>query len=104
MPAWTGSTRRRSSTEISFRRGRPTTSGRGCEHSSLHSRARLSRKPRAQRAEPTPIHGHDMSSLSRDLEFRKLVHQVTDPGLLGRLDSERLTAYIGFDPTADSLH
>jgi tyrosyl-tRNA synthetase len=45
-----------------------------------------------------------MSSLSRDLEFRKLVHQVTDPGLMAKLDSERLTAYIGFDPTADSLH
>src|ERR1700692_894993 len=43
-------------------------------------------------------------SLSADLEFRGLVHQVTDPGLLARLDSERFTAYIGFDPTADSLH
>ena len=40
-------------------------------------------KPRAQHAEPTPIHGHDMGSLSRDLEFRKLVHQVTDPGSAG---------------------
>jgi tyrosyl-tRNA synthetase len=45
-----------------------------------------------------------MGSLSEDLEFRGLVHQVTDPTLLGRLDNERLTAYIGFDPTADSLH
>jgi tyrosyl-tRNA synthetase len=45
-----------------------------------------------------------MSSLSADLEFRCLVHQVTEPGLLARLDNEQLTAYIGFDPTADSLH
>ncbi len=43
-------------------------------------------------------------SLAADLEFRGLVHQVTDPSLPGRLDTERFTAYIGFDPTADSLH
>jgi tyrosyl-tRNA synthetase len=45
-----------------------------------------------------------MPSLSADLEFRGLVHQVTDPSVPKRLDSERLTAYTGFDPTADSLH
>ena len=44
------------------------------------------------------------SGLAADLEFRGLIHQVTDPGLPGRLDAERFTAYIGFDPTADSLH
>jgi len=43
-------------------------------------------------------------SLSADLEFRGLVHQVTDASLQARLDGESLTAYIGFDPTADSLH
>jgi len=43
-------------------------------------------------------------SLSADLEFRGLVHQLTDPSLPGRLDRERFTVYIGFDPTADSLH
>ncbi len=43
-------------------------------------------------------------SLGADLEFRGLVHQVTDPSLPARLDHERVTAYIGFDPTADSLH
>ena len=42
--------------------------------------------------------------LSSELTWRGLVHQVTDDGLLARLDQERLTAYIGFDPTADSLH
>ena len=45
-----------------------------------------------------------MAPLSEDLEFRKLVVQVTDPNLTSRLDNERLTVYIGFDPTADSLH
>src|ERR1700689_3026605 len=44
------------------------------------------------------------SSLSADLEFRGLIHQVTDPTLARRLDEERFTLYIGFDPTADSLH
>ena len=39
-----------------------------------------------------------------DLEWRGLVHQVTDPQLAKLLDGESLTAYIGFDPTADSLH
>ncbi|HET6811469.1 MAG TPA: tyrosine--tRNA ligase [Acidimicrobiales bacterium] len=43
-------------------------------------------------------------ALFADLEFRGLVHQVTDPGLADRMASERLTVYIGFDPTADSLH
>ena len=40
-----------------------------------------------------------------DLRFRGLVHQMTDPG--ARRPPRRrlgLTAYSGFDPTADSLH
>jgi tyrosyl-tRNA synthetase len=45
-----------------------------------------------------------MATLTEDLEFRGLIHQVTDPLLLDKLNDERLTAYIGFDPTADSLH
>jgi tyrosyl-tRNA synthetase len=45
-----------------------------------------------------------MSGLAQDLRFRGLIHQMTDPTLEGRLDSDRLTAYTGFDPTADSLH
>ncbi|HXQ43672.1 MAG TPA: tyrosine--tRNA ligase [Acidimicrobiales bacterium] len=45
-----------------------------------------------------------MAALSADLAFRGLIHQVTDPSLPEKLDRERLTAYIGFDPTADSLH
>jgi tyrosyl-tRNA synthetase len=45
-----------------------------------------------------------MGGLVEDLEFRGLVHQLSDPALPARLEEERLTAYSGFDPTADSLH
>jgi tyrosyl-tRNA synthetase len=45
-----------------------------------------------------------MPSLSEDLAFRGLIHQVTDPGLLRRFDDPGLTVYAGFDPSADSLH
>ena len=44
-----------------------------------------------------------MPTLSEDLAFRGLIHQVTDPALLKRLDAGGLTVYAGFDPTADSL-
>src|SRR5439155_23213951 len=39
-----------------------------------------------------------------DLEARGLVHQVTSDELAPLLRTESVTAYIGFDPTADSLH
>ena len=39
-----------------------------------------------------------------DWEFRGLVAQVTDPGLWERLQRGGVTGYIGFDPTAASLH
>jgi tyrosyl-tRNA synthetase len=45
-----------------------------------------------------------MSTLSEDLAFRGLIHQVTDPELPKRLDEPGLTVYAGFDPSADSLH
>jgi tyrosyl-tRNA synthetase len=46
-----------------------------------------------------------MPSLFEDLKWRGLVHQMTDPDTLGaRLDSPGLVVYIGFDPTAASLH
>ncbi|MGB7052610.1 MAG: tyrosine--tRNA ligase [Acidimicrobiales bacterium] len=45
-----------------------------------------------------------MPGLAADLEFRGLIHQVSDPTLLDRLDGVGLTSYSGFDPTADSLH
>ncbi|MBO0713740.1 MAG: tyrosine--tRNA ligase [Acidimicrobiales bacterium] len=45
-----------------------------------------------------------MSPLFADLQWRRLVHQVTDPALAGQLDRGGLSAYGGFDPSADSLH
>jgi tyrosyl-tRNA synthetase len=39
-----------------------------------------------------------------ELEWRGLIHQVTDPELGQALAEDRLVAYCGFDPTADSLH
>ena len=45
-----------------------------------------------------------MPTLSQDLKFRGLVHQVSDPELLPMLDRGELSAYAGFDPSAPSLH
>lgn len=44
-----------------------------------------------------------MPSLLDTLTERGLVHEAT-PGLAGRLAQGPVTAYVGFDPTADSLH
>lgn len=46
-----------------------------------------------------------MGGLFAELQWRRLVHQATDPVLLPKLlDQDVLVGYIGFDPTADSLH
>ena len=45
-----------------------------------------------------------MATLTDDLRWRGLIHQATDPALEPRLDAGGLTVYIGFDPTAPSLH
>lgn len=46
-----------------------------------------------------------MHPVFEDLRWRGLVHQITDEETLAkRLGSERMTLYIGFDPTAGSLH
>jgi tyrosyl-tRNA synthetase len=45
-----------------------------------------------------------VSSLSADLRFRGLVHQVTGTGVLQLLDAGGAVTYAGFDPTAPSLH
>jgi tyrosyl-tRNA synthetase len=44
-----------------------------------------------------------MPTLLEELEPRGLVHDQT-PGLAERLRNAPITAYVGFDPTADSLH
>ncbi|MHB1087540.1 MAG: tyrosine--tRNA ligase [Acidimicrobiales bacterium] len=43
-------------------------------------------------------------NLRADWQFRGLVHQTTDEAILERLSVGGVTAYIGFDPTAPSLH
>jgi tyrosyl-tRNA synthetase len=45
-----------------------------------------------------------MAQFIEDLRFRGLIHQMTDPELEKHLDTGQVTAYSGFDPTADSLH
>ena len=46
-----------------------------------------------------------MPAFYEDLRWRGLIHQITDQETLpARLDAGGLVAYIGFDPTADSLH
>jgi tyrosyl-tRNA synthetase len=43
-------------------------------------------------------------NLRDDWDFRGLVQQTTNPAILDRLSAGGVTAYIGFDPTAPSLH
>jgi tyrosyl-tRNA synthetase len=43
-------------------------------------------------------------NLFHDLQYRGIVKQVTDPELERVLGAGPITLYIGFDPTADSLH
>ena len=60
----------------------------------------------AMRPENLPAYGKvdGMPTLSEDLAFRGLIHQITDPDLTKRFDEPGLTVYAGFDPSADSLH
>ena len=45
------------------------------------------------------------SDLLRLLESRGHLHQITDPGALDALAKKQvITGYVGFDPTASSLH
>jgi tyrosyl-tRNA synthetase len=44
-----------------------------------------------------------MPTLSEDLSWRGLIEQES-PAARGALDTERHTAYVGFDPSAESLH
>ena len=38
-----------------------------------------------------------------ELQWRGMIHDIT-PGTKEQLEKETTTAYVGFDPTADSLH
>ena len=44
-----------------------------------------------------------MTTLYHELEARGFIHDST-PGLAERLTEGPITGYVGFDPTADSLH
>ena len=39
-----------------------------------------------------------------DLKWRGLIQDISDPKLIDKLNNEKLTFYIGTDPTADSMH
>jgi tyrosyl-tRNA synthetase len=45
-----------------------------------------------------------MADIYSELSWRGLIHQATDDALADWLGKESRTVYIGFDPTADSLH
>jgi tyrosyl-tRNA synthetase len=52
----------------------------------------------------SPDHAPGLATLLADLEWRGILHATT-PGLPDRLATGRpISAYIGFDPTGDSLH
>ena len=53
---------------------------------------------------PVDADAPDLARFLADLEWRGILHATT-PGLPERLASgRRISAYVGFDPTADSLH
>jgi tyrosyl-tRNA synthetase len=43
-------------------------------------------------------------TLYEDLKWRGLVQEISDEKLIDKLNNEKLTFYIGTDPTADSMH
>lgn len=44
------------------------------------------------------------SNVYDELEWRGLIHQTTSPEVREILGREKVTCYVGFDPSADSLH
>ncbi|MHB8294369.1 MAG: tyrosine--tRNA ligase [Acidimicrobiales bacterium] len=51
-----------------------------------------------------PESGGLATGVLEDLRWRGLVHQVTDESLGAVLATQRVSVYLGLDPTADSLH
>lgn len=43
-------------------------------------------------------------NLFEELTWRGLIHNVTDEGVIEKINNEQLTFYLGTDPTGDSLH
>lgn len=50
-----------------------------------------------------PLHNHILMNLIAELQARNLIQDIM-PGTEEQLVNEMTSAYIGFDPTADSLH
>ena len=44
-----------------------------------------------------------MKNLIKELKWRGMIHNIT-PALEEQLEREQIIAYVGFDPTASSLH
>jgi tyrosyl-tRNA synthetase len=61
-------------------------------------------RTRAARPRRAAVTSHDRSSFLSEFEWRGLLLQTTAEELRPLLAAERTTAYIGFDPTAASLH
>ena len=43
-------------------------------------------------------------NLYEDLKWRGLIQDISDEELINKLNNEKITFYIGTDPTADSMH
>ena len=43
-------------------------------------------------------------NLFEELQWRGLVHSVTDESVIEKLNNGKVTFYLGTDPTGDSLH
>ncbi len=46
----------------------------------------------------------ESKTLFEELQWRRMVHQITHPELPEKLSQEKFNLYCGFDPTSDSLH
>ena len=60
---------------------------------------------RTRKAPPLPVTDVIFApmSLIEELKWRGLLHDIM-PGTEELMEQERVKAYVGFDPTADSLH
>ena len=43
-------------------------------------------------------------NLFEELKWRGLIHNITDEKIIDKINNEKLTFYLGTDPTGDSLH
>lgn len=43
-------------------------------------------------------------NLFEELKWRGLIHNITDEKIIDKINNDKLTFYLGTDPTGDSLH